>query len=226
MSSLLRLLQLSSPALPVGAFSYSEGLETLVQQQRLTTSTALRHWLQQELHRGAIRQEAAVMLRAHIAASAQNWTALLTWNSWLSASRETEELRLQSQQMGRSLLRLVQKMAPPLPIPSDLLQLLQQEKCHFAIAFGLTAAHWKIESAAALQGYLQSWSNNLIAAAVKLIPLGQTEGQQLLFDLQSSLEKAAASILTLSDEALETCGWGLAIASMTHETQYSRLFRS
>lgn len=226
MSPLLRLLQLSSPTLPVGAFSYSEGLETLVQQRSLTTPAQLRHWLQQELNLGAIRPEAAVMLRAAQAAQAQDWPTLLRWNHWLTASRETEELRLQSQQMGRSLLRLLQKMAPPLTVPAETLQALRQEGCNFAIAFGLTAAHWQIDADAALLGYLQSWAGNLIAAAVKLIPLGQTDGQQLLFDLQPELETAAAVITTLADDDLETCGWGLAIASMTHETQYSRLFRS
>ncbi len=224
--ALLRLLQLASPVLPVGAFSYSEGLEALVHQQQITNTEQLLHWLGQELRHGAIRIDAALMLRCYRASQAKDWQQLMTWNQWINASRETEELRLQSEQMGRSLLRLLKKLKPTLSIPIETLAQLQAEHCHFATAFGIAAAHWQILEAQALLGYLQSWATNLIAAAVKLIPLGQTMGQQLLFDLQHSLEKSAQTILLLQDDELETCGWGLSIASMTHETQYSRLFRS
>lgn len=224
--ALLRLLQLASPTLPVGAFSYSEGLETLVHQQQITSTEQLVHWLKQELRHGAIRMDAALMLRCYRTSQAQDWQQLLAWNQWINASRETEELRLQSEQMGRSLLRLLQQLTPALNIPSETLAQLQAEHCHFATAFGLAAAHWQILEDQALLGYLQSWATNLIAAAVKLIPLGQTAGQQLLFDLQHQLEQAVETIPLLQDDELETCGWGLSLASMNHETQYSRLFRS
>ncbi len=223
---LLRLLQLASPALPVGAFSYSEGLETLVQTQQLTTPEQLRHWLEQELTYGAIYLEAVVMLRSLQASATENWPQLLYWNHWLSASRETEELRLQSMQMGRSLLRLVNQMQPPLGVPETLLATLRQDGCHFAIAFGITATHWQITAEPALLGYLQTWATNLVTAAVKLIPLGQTLGQQLLWDLQPVLLTSLQHIQQVPDEDLEAWGWGLALASMTHETLYSRLFRS
>jgi urease accessory protein len=224
--SLLALLQLASASLPVGAFSYSEGLETLVHLQQLTTPEQLQHWLTQELTCGSIRFEAALMLRGHQATQAQDWDQLLAWNRWLSASRDSEELRHQSWQMGRSLLRLIEKLDPPPPVPAALLQRLRQEQCNFAIAFGLTAHHWHIPPDLALLGYLQSWATHLIAAGIKLIPLGQTVGQQLLFDLGPCLTTAVQSVLALPDDDLEICGWGLAIASLQHETQYSRLFRS
>lgn len=224
--ALLRLLQLASPALPVGAFSYSEGLETLVHQQQITTAEPLIHWLGQELRHGSIRLDAALMLRCYRASQAQDWPQLQDWNQWINASRETEELRLQSEQMGRSLLRLLKQLQPALTVPAEVLAHLQAEHCHFATAFGLAAAHWQIPAEQVLLGYLQSWATNLIAAAVKLIPLGQTVGQQLLFDLQPELERAAIAIPLLQDDELETCGWGLSLATMAHETQYSRLFRS
>jgi len=234
--ALLRLLQLASPALPVGAFSYSEGLESLVHRQQLTHAEAVAQWLTQELRRGAIRMDAALMLRCYRASQATDWAELVRWNRWISASRETAELRLQSEQMGRSLLRLLTQLqpdsnasspAPPAPIlPAPVLAQLRAEHCHFAAAFGLAAANWRIAESQALLGYLQSWATNLIAAAVKLVPLGQTAGQQLLFDLQAELEQAAETILQLTDDELETSGWGLSLASMGHETQYSRLFRS
>ena len=100
------------------------------------------------------------------------------------------------------------------------------EPCNFAIAFGMAAASWQIDLEAAVLGYFHSWATNLMNAGVKLIPLGQTAGQQLLLVLQSSLSEAAQAVLALDDEDLCSCGWGLAIASMTHEVQYSRLFRS
>lgn len=224
--ALLRLLQLASPALPVGAFSYSEGLETLVFQQRITTPAELAHWLEQELSRGSIALDGALMLRCHGASQTQDWQGLLRWNDWSSASRETEELRQQSEQMGRSLLRLLLQLTPPPTLPTPLSDQLRSEGCNFCTAFGLAAAHWAIPQDQALLGYLQSWATNLVAAAIKLVPLGQTVGQQLLFDLQPTLERAAQALLVRGDGELETCGWGLSLASMAHAGQYSRLFRS
>lgn len=220
--ALLRLLQLASSALPVGAYSYSEGLETLDETGQLPDATALAHWLEQELKWGAVRLEAAVMVRAYQAIQANDDAALTDWNAWLSAARETEELRQQSWQMGYSLSRLLHEMEPTLQAHLGSVG----QPCNFAIAFGMAAAAWQIPITAAALGYVQSWATNLINAGVKLIPLGQTAGQQLLLNLQPSLEQAAHTALSLSDDELASVGWGLAIASMNHEVQYSRLFRS
>jgi urease accessory protein len=131
--------------------------------------------------------------------------------------------------MGRSLLRLWKDLqeSPAAVLPEFLpLDRFETEGCHFAIMFGAIASLWQIDEASMLQGYLHSWMSNLIAAGIKLIPLGQTAGQQLLLDLNPTIAQAAAAIASLSDDRLSTCGWGLSIASMGHETQYSRLFRS
>lgn len=226
---LLCLLQLASPTLPVGAYSYSEGIESLVEGGTIATAGDLRHWLHQELTHGAIRLEAAVMVRSYRATAARDVEALVRWNHWLSASRETEELRQQSWQMGHSLLRLFMANHPDeieATFGLEQLEHLQTQPCNFAIAYGLVAAHWHIPLQPALLGYLHSWVTNLIGAGVKLIPLGQTSGQHLLFQLHAVLENVADEILSLEDEDLDSCGWGLALASMAHETQYSRLFRS
>ncbi|MGQ9870092.1 urease accessory protein UreF [Leptodesmis sp.] len=225
-SALLHLLQLASPALPVGAYSYSEGLESLVDRGQVNNLAALEHWLIQELRCGAIRLEAAVMVRAYQTVTTQDRAALRTWNQWLSAVRETEELRLQSWQMGRSLLRLLCDLEPSLQFDPDYQRLLQEEGCNFAIAYAIGAATWQIDMQSALLGYLHSWASNLVSAGVKLIPLGQTAGQQLLLTLQVPLQAAIDDILRLPDDELDSCGWGLALASMAHECQYSRLFRS
>ena len=227
--ALLRLLQLASSALPVGAYSYSEGLEALVHDGTIGNAADLEHWLTQELTYGAIRLEAAVMVRSYAATTTGDYGQVQDWNQWLSAARDTEELRAQSWQMGRSLLRLILALEPRPSNPElDRVRLagLADDACNFAIAFGLGAAVWQIDLTAALLGYLQSWATNLIGAGIKLIPLGQTKGQQLLVQIQPQLDQAATHILALSDDELSSCGWGLALAAMAHETQYSRLFRS
>jgi urease accessory protein len=224
--ALLRLLQLASPALPVGAYSYSEGLEALVEKGQVDGSATLAHWLTQELRYGAIRLEGAVLVRGYQAMQSQDWERLRTWNQWLSAARETEELRLQSWQMGRSLLRLLTDVEPALVLAPACLRSLQTEGCNFAIAYAIGAATWQIDRQSALLAYLHSWASNLISAGVKLIPLGQTAGQHLLLNLQIPLQQAIADILLLSDEHLDSCSWGIGLASMAHECQYSRLFRS
>ncbi|MBW4449941.1 MAG: urease accessory protein UreF [Spirirestis rafaelensis WJT71-NPBG6] len=221
-SNLLCLLQLASPALPVGAYSYSEGLETLVENNIINNQECLLHWLKAELRYGAIRLEAAVMLRAYNCVKMGDLEALSRWNMWLSAVRETEELRNSSLQMGRSLIQLFGKLQPQIKPLADAVG----NSCNYAIAFGIAAAYWNINIKAAILGYLHSWVSNLITAGVKLIPLGQTAGQQLLLNLQPLISDATASILALEDDNLSCCSWGLSLASMAHETQYTRLFRS
>lgn len=222
---LLCLMQLASPALPVGAYTYSDGLETLVEKGIISDRHSLKHWLEQELSYGAVRIDAAVMLRAYKFTQLDDDIAGLNyWNNWLSAFRETEELRLSSWQMGRSLLRLLVNLEPTLQ--PTLSSLIDGNACNWAIAFGIAAGYWQIDLTATLLAYLHSWATNLVAVGVKLIPLGQTVGQNLLLNLQSNIQKATTEIPTLEDDELSSCSWGLSLASMAHETQYSRLFRS
>jgi urease accessory protein len=209
-------------------------LETLVQAGTIANAAALEHWLTQELQHGAIRLEAAVMAQAYVATLQTDLTALRDWNQWLSAFRETEELRQQSWQMGRSMVRLLQSLEVPNQSPNQspnqapLQPLIEAcgEPCNFAIAFGIAAAVWQIDRTSATLGYLQSWVTNLINAGVRLIPLGQTQGQQTLLSLYPQVEATMIEVLDLKSEAFGSCSWGLSIASMTHETLYSRLFRS
>lgn len=219
--ALLRLLQLASPALPVGAYSYSEGLETLVAQGMITPE-AVRHWLEQELALGLVRVEAAYIHRIHRSAQAGQWSSIAEDNRWISALRDSEESRQQSWATGRALLRLAQDLHPELAVPLGILG----QPCNFAVGFAVLAAHWQIPASAAVLGYLHSWAANLITAAVKLVPLGQTQGQRLLIDLNPTLEATASHSATLQPDDLALGGWGAALASMQHEALYSRLFRS
>ncbi|ABA24232.1 Urease accessory protein UreF [Trichormus variabilis ATCC 29413] len=218
----LHILQLASSALPVGAYSYSEGLETLVESGTITSQSTLQQWLEAELSYGAIRLEAAVMVRSYQATIMGEMETLRYWNLWLSAARETQELRNSSWQMGRSLMQLLGKIQP------EILSLANSvgNPCNYAIAFAIASAHWQVNIQAALLAYLHSWATNLITAGVKLIPLGQTAGQELLLQLQPLISHATVEIMSLKDDELSCCSWGLSLASMQHETQYTRLFRS
>jgi len=227
-NQLLCLLQLAFA--PVGAYSYSEGIESLVETGAIDSEITLRNWLENSLQFGAVRVEAAVQ-RGDL-------TALSYWNGWATAAKETEELRLQSWQMGRTLVRLLLDLREAKlsrresPVSSVLTTIVKDlvelggTPCNFAIGFGIAAASWQIEEEAAVLGYLYSWAANLASAGVKLIPLGQTAGQQLLLDLRSQISCTVREVLELEDDDLGSCSWGLGLASMAHETQYTRLFRS
>ncbi len=230
-AQLLTLLQLVSPTLPVGGFNYSEGLEWLVEQGSIGDRHQLQQWLSTELEQGSIRVETAVMLRAYRAvqkATVLNRQATLAdlsyWNQWLTATRETQELRQQSWQMGTSLRRLLLDLDS---IFTDYFEFVPStEPVHWAIAFGIAAAVGQIPDHQCTLGYLHSWANNLISAGIRLVPLGQTAGQQILLALHHVMQQQAIEILALPDDELFSCSWGLSLASMNHETQYTRLFRS
>ena len=221
-SRLLGLLQLASPALPVGAYSYSEGLEYAVHVGAIKDGLGLRAWIEDGLLAGAARLEAAVLARVYRERRHGDWERVAHWDAWLTAARESEELRAQSHDMGRALLRLLRDLKPALPDADRFLA----RPCNFATAFAVAGVHWAIPCESAVLSYLQSAAANLVGAGVKLIPLGQTAGQQLLWDLHATIMQATDTALTVSDEDLGVGNWGLALASMAHETQYTRLFRS
>ena len=219
---LLNLLQLTNSALPVGSYSYSEGLENLGENGVIINYETLKNWLTQELHYGAIRLEAAIMLRGYKAIKLCDVEALNYWNNWASAARETEELREQSWQMGRALSRLMQQLQP------QTITIFNQigDNCNYAIAYAIAAANWDISEQEVLLGYFHSWVTNLVSCGVKIIPLGQTAGQQLILHLHPIIIRVTEQVLSLDDDNLSSCSWGLSLASMAHETQYTRLFRS
>ncbi|MEM6453416.1 MAG: urease accessory protein UreF [Cyanobacteria bacterium P01_D01_bin.105] len=221
---LLTLLQLSSPALPIGAYSYSEGVETLATAGTIATRDDLQHWLEQELGHGSIRLETAILRWSYAAAAESNNAQIERWNQWLSALRETEEMRSQSWQMGRSLLRLLADLEPTLS--QQFPDCTRREGCNFAIAYSLVAQAWQIPIDAAAIAFLHSWAANLISAAVRAVPLGQTAGQRLLQQLIEPIQAAHAEIAAMDEADLMACNWGVSLASMQHEELYSRLFRS
>ncbi len=221
-STLLALLQLTSPALPIGAYSYSEGLESLVEQGSIRSDSDLKTWLKESLATGSIGLDLAVLLRAHRAWNRGDLENLIYWNHWLSATRETAELQQQSWQMGRSLLKLLKNLYPL----NDWAVWDMGVNWNIAIVFALAAGLANIDEHNAALGYAYSWASNGVSAGVKLIPLGQTAGQQLMLSLTEPIAQATDRALTVEDDRLFSCNWGLTLASMAHETQYSRLFQS
>jgi urease accessory protein len=197
--NLARLLQLASPTLPVGAYSYSGGLEAAIEAGVVKDAKSAEAWIRDVLEFSVSRMELP-MLKRMLDGEDLNEVFL--------ASRETAELRAESVQMGYSLKKLLADLGAgevPLEEPS------------FPAAFAFAARHWKIEPAAALQAYLWAWLENQVMAAVKAVPLGQTDGQKMLLSLSKTFPE-------LKDEG--NFAPGLALCSMKHETQYSRLFRS
>lgn len=230
--ALLRLLQLTSPALPVGAYSYSEGLETLVEQGAIATAKDMLHWLTQELTYGLVILDGAAVGLVYAAAVQAGLgkqpgivppEAIARLNQDLSALRDSEETRQQSWDMGRALVRMGTHLHPDLKPWFG----TAGSPCNFAVAFTLLAVRWEIDAPSAVLGFLHSWAANLITGAVKLIPLGQTVGQEMLLELYPTLEEACdRALATQALDELSLSSWGTSLAAMQHEALYTRLFRS
>jgi len=214
---LTRLLQLASPALPVGAFSYSQGLEAAVEAGIVRDAQTTARWIGDMLEHSVGPMEAPLLLRLCDSWAAGDAKAVRRWNALILASRETAELRAETAQMGYSLARLLGDLEVP---PSEL------DEIAFPTAFAQAVAHWRIEPRQALIAYLWSWLENQVMAAVKAVPLGQTDGQRILLALGERLPAVAQRAASLAEAGLGNFAPGLALLSSRHETQYSRLFRS
>jgi urease accessory protein len=219
--ALLRLLQLVSPSLPVGAFAYSQGIEWAVEQGWIRDGADLAEWLKQPLHDGLGRVDLPVLLRQRRAWAAGDVAAVEHWSSVLMACRETAELRLEERNRGRAFAALL----PKLGISAPGGDWAAAGRCQSA-GFALAVSAWRINERQAALGYAWSWLENLVVAAVKAIPLGQSTGQQVLLELASGVPAMAAAAQAVSDADIGASAPALAIASCRHETQYTRLFRS
>lgn len=234
--ALSRLLQLASPALPVGAYTYSQGLEWAVESGRLKNEADCLTWVGDLLEGPVGRYEAPLLgelIRAWAGDSAAHQDRASQLNDDWLASREGAELRGEAVQMGYSLRRLFHELQAQPQCPEDpalpealLARLDALPEVAFPSAWSAPVAAWGIAPADALVAYLWSWAENQVMAALKAVPLGQAAGQRVLLALGRRLPTVAARALTLPEE--EWCNFapGFALASLNHETQYSRLFRS
>jgi urease accessory protein len=216
-----RLWQLISPTLPVGAYSYSTGLEQAVEAGWLRDADAVRGWIEAQLLQVHARVDLPALIRLYQACVRDEPEALEHWNDWLRASRETSELRAEDLGQGRALARLLADLGLGAAVPWA----ARNDGC-WATLFALAAVAWSIPCREALEGYLWAWCENQTAAAIKLVPLGQTQGQRLLLALATSIAAAVDRAETVEDAAMGSGLPGIVLSSALHETQYSRMFRS
>lgn len=224
---LQRLLQLCSANLPVGGFAFSQGLEYAVEQQWVSNAQEAQDWVLLNLQESLARTDLAIMLRQYEALQSdtdESIAQFLYWDNYLIACRESSELRLADVAMGKALIRLLCQL-DALDL-SGFELIVEQTEISFSSAFILAACLWQIDANSALSGYCWTVIDNQVAAATKLIPLGQTQAQNLLFALSEQVESILNTARSLEDEELGASLPRLAMASAWHESQYSRLFRS
>lgn len=217
-AALLRLLHLVSANLPVGAYAFSHGLEYAVEARWINKPAEIRAWLSLQLQHSLATVDIPVFYRLIEAVSSENHSQVCYWNDYVLACRETRELQLSDTAAGEALQRLLPQLNVPLTTGI--------ERLTFLTGFAHAACHWNIDPRSAALGYVWSWLENQIVAATKLMPLGQSQAQLLLHDLQEEIPAILDVGNLLDDDQIGASLPGLTLASMKHETQYTRLFRS
>ncbi len=218
------LLRLASPQLPIGGYSYSQGLEMAVENARVNDADSARRWISDQLLLNLARFEAPLLLAHCRAAAEPDWPHLAQLCEEHRASRETRELYQESRQMGYSL----QQLLNGLPELDDAARgfLAQQPEPHLALGWALAARAWHISPDDALAAWLWSWLENQLAVLMKTLPLGQQAAQRLTSELLPLLQQAQQDASRIDPNHFGSAAFGLSLACMAHERQYSRLFRS
>jgi urease accessory protein len=223
-AALLGLLRLASPALPVGGFSYSEALEAAVEANVVHDEASALNWLRDQLHLSLARADLPLVASAHEAWTNNDAARVAELNTWMLITRESRELRAQTEQMGRSMLEWLRRQTPDDARSATLAALTPSPT--WPMAFALAAVQTGASAHESVLAYGFSWAENQTQAALKSVPLGQSAGQRILAQLAQELAPLATLSLTLGDEQRQAFAPLLAIRSSQHETQYSRLFRS
>jgi urease accessory protein len=222
--SLVRLLQLASPALPIGAYSYSQGIEWMIDSHAIRDGVAAQRWIGDVLTYVVADGEAAVLHKLLVALDRGDPAAFRHWSAWHRASRESRELRAETEQMGASLVKLATELgvldAAAIELAASIAPITLPG------AFALACGALGVKHDAALAGYVMSWLENQVLVAVKALPLGQVAGQRMLLVLGGRIPDVVARAASLDDDDVVSFAPGLALASARHEAQYSRLFRS
>jgi len=218
--ALLRLCHLVSPALPVGAYAYSQGLEYAVHAGWVRDEHGALDWLQGLSRHAVGRLDLPLLSRLYRAWSSGDGAAVQSWNAWLIAARETSELRAEELHLGRALARVLVQLQIPEAAPWI------AAASAYATLFSLAAVRWRIRATDTLRGYLWSWTENQVLCAVKLVPLGQSAGQRLLHRLTGAMPEIIAAAQALPDAAIGNAAAAQLLASALHEQQYTRLYRS
>lgn len=224
-ATLLRLMWLASPALPVGGFSYSEGLEAAVEAGRVANEAQAGDWLVAQLQLGLARADLPAMAQAFAAWQLDDAPRVRSLNDWVLQTRETSELRLQAEQMGRSLAEWL-RQGPDAADPRIARLAALPPAPTWPVAFALAAALTGAGRGDAALAFAFGWAENMVQAALKSVPLGQNSGQRILARLADEIPAAVDHATSLIDRERQVFSPMLAILSAQHETQYSRLFRS
>jgi urease accessory protein len=219
--ALLRLLQLVSPALPIGAFNFSQGMEYAIDAGWIRDEAGAASWIEGVARRGVGTSDLPLLARMHAAWSDGDEMLARSWSQRLMASRETAELREEDRHLGRALAKVLHGLGIP---GAEGWQ--RSEDATLAVMFSLAAVSSQVPLRATCAGYLWAWCENQTIAAVKLLPLGQSAGQRVLESLRLAIPGICSHALALDDAAIGAATPGLGIASCRHETQYTRLFRS
>ncbi len=223
--ALLQLMWLASPALPVGGFSYSEGLEPAVEAGRVRDEPQAAAWLLDQLQLGLARSDLAVVAKAFKAWGRGDLATIAELNAWVTTTRETAELRQQTEQMGRSMVEWLKNRGGAVDARVGALKALAPAPT-WPVAFALAAAQTGAPLREALLSFAFGWAENMVQAALKAVPLGQSAGQRILASLVGEIPAAVDRAAALMDSERQAFTPMLAILSAQHEMQYSRLFRS
>jgi urease accessory protein len=217
---LLRILHLASPALPIGGFHFSQGLEYAVHRNWVCSEATALEWISGLAESALGSLDLPVLARLHEAWTHNDSVAVLRWNAWLLAARETEELRAEDRHMGAALRKVLSEL--------EVTQGAESAACDacYATMFAFACAQWKVPVTDTLEAYAWTWAENQVLASIKLVPLGQSAGQRILHQLIPLIQRISIRALSLDERDVGTSSVMQAMASAQHETQYTRLFRS
>ena len=221
----IELMWLASPALPVGGFSYSEGLEAAVEIGRIGNEAQAGEWLQSQLQLTLARSDLPALVQACAAWQAHDGARVNALNGWLRSTRESAEMRAQAEQMGRSLVDWLRN-GPHSGDPRIATLASLQPAPLWPISFALAAVLASADARSSALAFAWGWAENMAQAAMKAVPLGQAAAQRILARLAADLPSAVESSLALDDDGRQSHAPLLAILCAQHEAQYSRLFRS
>ncbi|MEF1290763.1 urease accessory protein UreF [Vibrio sp. M260118] len=216
-----RLFQLISPSLPIGGFTYSQGLEYAVEAGWVTDRTSMEEWLNYMVSSSVATLELPIIDRLYRALVQGELDQIEHWCDFLYSSRETSELRAEEKQRGVALYSLLKKLDIDISITDSISSHPNQ-----LLGFCIAAREWQIELDDLKQGYLWSWLENIVMAGVKLVPLGQTDGQLAMINVTETFPPIIERANKIEQWRIGSFTPSIALASSSHETQYTRLFRS
>lgn len=219
-----RLLQLCSANLPVGGFSFSQGLEYAVEKAWINNVQTTESWIELNLSVAIAQTDLAILNRLYAALIENDQQAFKHWNEYILASRESFELHMADVAMGKALVRLL-KLLDNLELGKSS-ALLDIKELSFVSVFAISAFGFELDLISAQSGYCWTYIDNQVAAATKLVPLGQTQAQNLLFGLSEKVDTVVSKANQVADDEIGASLPHLAMASAWHENQYTRLFRS